>query len=76
MDLEDFILSNLMLPIGALICCIFCTTKYGWGFDNYLNEVNCGQGLKISRKLSWYFKYVLPVIIAFLIVYGLVTYFK
>ena len=76
MDLEDFILSNLMLPIGALICCIFCTTKHGWGFDNYLNEVNCGQGLKISRKLSWYFKYVLPVIIAFLIVYGLVTYFK
>lgn len=76
MDLEDFILSNLMLPIGALICCLFCTTKYGWGFDNYLNEVNNGDGLKISRKLKWYFKYVLPVIIAFLIVYGLVTYFK
>lgn len=76
MDLEDFILSNLMLPIGALICCLFCTTKYGWGFDNYLKEVNNGEGLKISKKISWYFKYVLPVIIAFLVVYGLVTYFK
>lgn len=76
MDLEDFILSNLMLPIGALICCLFCTTKYGWGFDNYLKEVNNGEGLKISKKISWYFKYVLPVIIAFLVIYGLVTYFK
>jgi len=76
MDLEDFILSNLMLPIGALICCIFCTTKYGWGFDNYINEVNSGEGLKVSSKLSWYFKYVLPVIIIFLVIYGLITYFS
>ncbi|MBO6242361.1 MAG: sodium-dependent transporter [Butyrivibrio sp.] len=76
MDLEDFILSNLMLPIGALICCIFCTTKYGWGFDNYINEVNNGEGLKVSRKLSWYFKYVLPIVIGFLVIYGLITYFS
>ncbi len=76
MDLEDFLLSNLMLPIGALVCCLFCTTKYGWGFDNYLKEVNSGEGLKISKKLSWYFKYVLPVIIAFLVIYGLITYFR
>ncbi len=76
MDLEDFFVSNLMLPIGSLICCLFCVTKYGWGFDKYLEEVNSGSGLKISRKISWYFKYVLPVIIGFLVVYGLITYFK
>ncbi len=76
MDLEDFFVSNLMLPIGSLICCLFCVTKYGWGFDKYLEEVNSGSGLKVSKKLSWYFKYVLPVIIGFLVVYGLITYFK
>ncbi|WP_026652689.1 sodium-dependent transporter [Butyrivibrio proteoclasticus] len=75
MDLEDFFVSNLLLPIGSLVCCLFCTTRYGWGFDKYIEEVNSGVGLKISKNLSWYFKYVLPVIIAFLVVYGLITYF-
>ncbi|SDA66404.1 neurotransmitter:Na+ symporter, NSS family [Butyrivibrio sp. INlla18] len=76
MDLEDFIVSNVILPIGSLICCLFCTTKYGWGFDKYLEEVNSGLGIKVSRKLSWYFKYVLPALITFLMIYGIVTYFK
>ncbi len=75
MDLEDFFVSNLMLPIGSLICCLFCVTRYGWGFDKYIEEVNSGTGLKISKKLAWYFKFVLPVIIAFLVIYGLMTYF-
>lgn len=76
MDLEDFIVSNVILPIGSLICCLFCTTKYGWGFDKYLEEVNSGLGIKVSRKLGWYFKYVLPALITFLMIYGIVTYFK
>lgn len=76
MDLEDFLVSNIILPVGSLICCLFCTTKYGWGFDKYLEEVNSGQGIKMSRKLSWYFKYVLPALITFLMIYGIVTYFK
>lgn len=75
MDLEDFFVSNLMLPVGAFICCLFCTLKYGWGFDKYLKEVNSGVGLKLSKNLAWYFKFVLPVIIGFLVIYGLVTYF-
>ena len=75
MDLEDFFVSNLVLPIGSLICSLFCTMKYGWGFDNYLKEVNTGDGLKVSPALRVYFKYILPCIIGFLVVYGIVTYF-
>ena len=75
MDLEDFFVSNLVLPIGSLVCCLFCTWKYGWGFENYLKEANTGEGLKISPALKFYFKYILPLIIGFLVTYGLVTYF-
>ena len=75
MDLEDFFVSNLLLPIGALISCLFCTCKYGWGFDNYIEEVNCGEGIKVSPKLKWYFRIVLPVALIFLGVYGLWSYF-
>lgn len=75
MDLEDFFVSNLVLPIGSLICCLFCTMKYGWGFDSYLKEVNTGDGLKVNPALRVYFKYILPCIIGFLVVYGIVTYF-
>ena len=74
MDLEDFIVSNLLLPIGALITCIFCTSKYGWGFDNYLEEVNSGKGIKLSRAFRVYFKYVIPAVMLFLIIYGIVSY--
>ncbi len=75
MDLEDFFVSNLVLPIGSLVCCLFCTMRYGWGFDNYIKEVNIGEGMIVSPKLRFYFKYILPVIIAFLVVYGLAMYF-
>ena len=76
MDLEDFFVSNLVLPIGSLVCCLFCTMKYGWGFDNYLEEVNTGTGLKVSPKLKFYFKYILPCIVAVIVVYGLISYFR
>ncbi|MBP3199405.1 MAG: sodium-dependent transporter, partial [Butyrivibrio sp.] len=71
MDLEDFVLSNILLPVGALITCLFCTSKYGWGFDNYLNEANSGVGLKISRVFKWYFRLVLPLVMAFITIYGI-----
>lgn len=74
MDLEDFIVSNLLLPIGALLTCLFCTTKYGWGFDNYSAEVNSGEGLKLSKALKWYFKVVIPIVMFFLIIYGIISY--
>ncbi len=72
LDSEDFIVSNLVLPIGSLIFCLFCTTKYGWGFHKYLEETNTGKGMKIPKYLSAYFKYVLPVLIAVIIIRGLV----
>ncbi len=75
MDLEDFFVSNLVLPIGSMIITLFCTWKYGWGFDNYMKEVNTGTGLKVPAGLRFYFKYILPCIIGFVVLYGLVTYF-
>ena len=75
MDLEDFYVSNLVLPIGSFLIALFCTSKYGWGFENYLKEVNTGEGLKVSPALRFYFKYILPLITGFLIVFGLYKYF-
>lgn len=75
MDLEDFVVSNLLLPIGALVCCLFCTTRYGWGFDKYMEEVNAGTGIKLHPAFKWYFKIVLPIVLLFLGVYGLWSYF-
>ena len=71
LESEDFIVSNLILPIGSLIIVLFCTTKYGWGAENYLDEANKGKGLKISHKHVGYMKYVLPVLIVLILITGL-----
>jgi len=63
LDTEDFIVSNLVLPIGSLIFALFCVSKYGWGFDHYLKEVNTDDGMKIPRWLKPYFQIVLPLLI-------------
>lgn len=63
LDTEDFIVSNLVLPIGSLTFALFCVSKYGWGFDHYLKEVNIGDGMKIPRWLKPYFQIVLPLLI-------------
>ncbi len=72
LDSEDFIVSNLLLPIGSLVYLLFCVTKWGWGFDKYLEEANTGKGLKISRKLKLYFQFVLPILILFILIQGLI----
>ena len=72
LDSEDFIVSNLLLPGGALIFVLFCSTKFGWGFDKYLAETNTGDGMKMPRWLKPYFQFVLPVLIFVIIVQGLV----
>ena len=72
LDSEDFIVSNLLLPIGAIVYTLFCVTRYGWGFDKYIAEVNEGEGLKMSAKLRPYLVYVLPVLILVIIVTGLI----
>lgn len=59
LDLEDFIVSNNLLPIGSLIYCLFCVTRYGWGFDRFLEECNTGKGMKFPRAMRPYLAYVL-----------------
>ena len=71
LDSEDFIVSNLLLPIGSLVFLLFCSTKWGWGFDKYLAEANTGSGLKISPKWKPLFQFVLPVLIIIILVGGL-----
>ena len=71
LDSEDFIVSNLLLPIGSLIYLLFCVTKWGWGFDKYIEEANTGKGLRIAKKLKPYFQFVLPVLILIILIQGL-----
>ena len=71
LDMEDFAVSNLLLPIGSLVYLLFCVTKWGWGFDKYIAEANRGSGLKLSPKLKLYFQWVLPVLILLILVQGL-----
>lgn len=71
LDSEDFLVSNLLLPLGSLIYLLFCVTKWGWGFDNYIEEVNTGSGLNMSRKLKPYFQFILPVLILIILIQGL-----
>ena len=70
LDSEDFLVSNLLLPLGSLIYLLFCVTKWGWGFDNYIEEVNTGSGVKMSVKLKPYFQFVLPVLILIILIQG------
>lgn len=70
LDLEDFIVSNCILPIGSLIYLLFCVTRYGWGFDKYLEEANAGEGPKMPRWIRPYVTYVLPVLIVLLLLQG------
>ena len=72
LDSEDFIVSNLLLPIGSLIYLLFCVTKWGWGFEKYCEEANTGDGIKISRKLRPYFQFILPILIVFILIQGLI----
>ena len=71
LDFEDFLVSNVLLPGGSLVYLLFCVTKWGWGFDKYTAECNTGSGLKMPQWVKPYFKYVLPVLIAVILVQGL-----
>lgn len=71
MDLEDFIVSTILLPFGSLLYLLFCTRRSGWGFDAYLEEANTGKGLKMARALRFYLTWILPVMVAVLLAMGL-----
>ena len=72
LDLEDFIVSNLILPIGSLIFIIFCVTRYGWGWDKFVAEANEGKGLKVAKWMRPYVTYVLPVMVLVILIMGLI----
>jgi len=63
LDLEDFIISNNILPLGSLVYLFFCVSRYGWGFDRFIDEVNAGKGISLSPKLRFYMTFILPVIV-------------
>ena len=71
MDLEDFIVSNLLLPLGSLIFVIYCTWRFGWGWDNFKAEADTGAGLKVANWMRGYMTFVLPVIVLVILIMGL-----
>ena len=76
LDLEDFIISYNLLPLGSLIYLLFCVSRYGWGFENYLKEANTGEGIKMPRWLRWYLTWILPIIILVVLVQGYINFFS
>ena len=76
MDFEDFLVSNILLPVGSLIFSIFCVCRYGWGWKNFVAEANTGKGFKVANWMRLYMTYVVPAVIVFLFVYGLYNFFK
>ncbi len=75
MDLEDFVVSNLLLPLGALTFILFCTTRYGWGWKKFTDEANEGKGMKVTNWMRGYISYVLPVVVIVIFVMGLYNVF-
>ena len=71
LDVEDFLVSNLFLPLGSLVYLLFCVTRYGWGWQNYKKEVNTGEGLKVQDCMRGYLTYVLQLIVVFIFAFGL-----
>ena len=70
LDLEDFIVSSTLLPFGSLFITLFCTSRYGWGWDNFIKEADTGTGLKFPKALKYYFKWILPAIVLVLFLKG------
>ena len=75
LDLEDFIVSNNILPLGSLVYLLFCTTKYGWGFDKFSEEANSGEGIRLPKAVRGYMTWILPLIVLLIFVQGYVSKF-
>lgn len=75
LDLEDFIVSSNLLPLGSLLYILFCTTNCGWGWDNFIAEANLGNGIKFPACLKGYVSYVLPLVILAVFVQGYISIF-
>ncbi|MDR1379253.1 MAG: sodium-dependent transporter [Synergistaceae bacterium] len=75
LDLEDFIVSNNLLPLGAIVYLLFCCSRYGWGWDNFVTEANAGKGAKIPQALRAYVTYVIPCAVAIIFIFGYIEKF-
>ena len=75
MDLEDFLVSNVLLPLGSLVIVIFCTRRYAWGWDNFANEANKGIGIKVKPWMRTYMTYVLPLMVFAVFIIGIIQFF-
>ncbi|MGN1139807.1 MAG: sodium-dependent transporter [Oliverpabstia sp.] len=71
LDFEDFLVSNILLPLGSLVYLLFCVTKYGWGWENFKREANTGKGVKIQEWMRVYLTYILPFIVIFIFAFGI-----
>ena len=76
LDLEDFILSNNLLPLGSLIFLLLCTRRYGWGWDHFYKETSIGKGLPYPGFARKYISYILPVIVLIIFISGYLSFFK
>ena len=76
MDLEDFLVSNIILPVGSLVFLLFVVTKKGWGWKNFMAEANEGKGLKVKNWMRGYMTYILPFLFLAIFIIGLISYFK
>ena len=76
LDLEDFLVSNIILPVGSLIFLLFAVSKRGWGWENFMAEANAGRGLKVKNWMRGYMTYILPFLFLGIFLIGLVTYFQ
>ena len=71
LDLSDLIFSQILLPVGAVVMLLFCVSRRGWGWDNFMSEVDSGDGLAFPARLRTYMTYVVPVMVVILLVMGL-----
>jgi NSS family neurotransmitter:Na+ symporter len=76
LDLEDFIVSNNILPLGSLIYVLFCVSRYGWGWKNFVEEANTGEGIQFPEKTRFYLTYILPIIILIVFIFGYIDKFR
>ena len=76
LDMEDFVVSQVLLPLGSLVFLLFCVTKWGWGFDKYLKETNTGNGIKMAGWLKHYYRFIVPILIVVIFVVGIIGFFK
>ena len=76
LDFEDFLVSNNMLPLGSLVYLLFCVTRYGWGWKNFLKEANTGEGISFPKKIKVYLTFILPIIVLYIFVQGYISLFK